>query len=96
MISPKITKQPVSNDANGLSAFKALTGNIDTAENEPVSLLHAMYTPNPNGCYCRACNPFLQRMILCPRCGNKRCPKAESHTFKCTQSNATGQIGELE
>ena len=35
-------------------------------------------------------------MIVCPKCGNKRCPKAENHTFKCTKSNEVGQIGEVE
>jgi hypothetical protein len=35
-------------------------------------------------------------MPLCPICGNKRCPKAENDQFKCTNSNAVGQIGELE
>lgn len=36
------------------------------------------------------------RMILCPICGNKRCPKAQNHCFKCTQSNESDQTGELE
>ena len=35
------------------------------------------------------------RMILCPICGNKRCPKAEYHAYKCTGSNDVGQVGEL-
>lgn len=41
---------------------------------------------------------FLPRtiMILCPTCGNKRCPKAENSLFKCTNSNAPDQIGELD
>lgn len=33
---------------------------------------------------------------VCPKCGNKRCPKADDHRFRCTWSNATGQTGELE
>lgn len=32
-------------------------------------------------------------MVLCPRCGNKRCPKAEDHRFACTNSNELGQVG---
>lgn len=35
-------------------------------------------------------------MILCPDCGNKRCPKAENHRYKCTGSNNVGQVGGLE
>lgn len=35
-------------------------------------------------------------MILCGKCGNKRCPHAENHKYKCTNSNALNQIGEEE
>ena len=35
----------------------------------------------------------LTRMILCPDCGNKRCPKATNHTLECTNSNDYGQPG---
>lgn len=31
--------------------------------------------------------------IVCPRCGNKRCPKATFHENDCTDSNAPGQQG---
>jgi hypothetical protein len=41
---------------------------------------------NPN-CWCRACNPSLQRMIVCPNCGNKRCPQAGDHRHLCSGSN---------
>lgn len=33
------------------------------------------------------------QMILCPKCGNKRCPKASDHTNPCTGSNEPGQTG---
>jgi hypothetical protein len=36
------------------------------------------------------------RMIVCPECGNKRCPKATDHRFLCTGSNEPGQVGETE
>lgn len=32
-------------------------------------------------------------MIVCPVCHNKRCPKAENHEYRCTGSNAVGQVG---
>lgn len=35
------------------------------------------------------------RMILCPECGNKRCPKASNHRYDCTNSNDTGQVGSI-
>jgi len=38
--------------------------------------------------------PWLaQRMILCPDCGNKRCPRATDHRLTCTNSNEPGQPG---
>jgi hypothetical protein len=35
------------------------------------------------------------RMILCPECGNKRCPKASDHRHACTNSNEPGQPGSI-
>lgn len=32
-------------------------------------------------------------MIVCPLCGNKRCPHANNHRFDCTNSNEPGQKG---
>lgn len=53
-------------------------------------------------CWCHECNkgrtvngiPYsATTMILCPDCGNKRCPKANDHSNKCTGSNEAGQPG---
>lgn len=35
------------------------------------------------------------RMILCPICGCKRCPKASDHELECTNSNEPGQEGSV-
>lgn len=35
------------------------------------------------------------KMILCPKCGNKRCPRASNHRLECTGSNAPGQPGSV-
>lgn len=35
------------------------------------------------------------RMIVCPECGNKRCPKATNHINECTNSNEPGQPGSV-
>ncbi len=35
------------------------------------------------------------RMIVCPECGNKRCPRASDHRLACTKSNASGQPGSI-
>lgn len=32
-------------------------------------------------------------MIVCPDCGNKRCPKATHHANECSGSNEPGQTG---
>ena len=37
----------------------------------------------------------MQRMIVCPDCGNKRCPKASNHRHQCTGSNEVGQYGSI-
>ncbi|UXC20066.1 hypothetical protein [Comamonas squillarum] len=47
-------------------------------------------------CWCETCRPVTlsdMRMVLCPNCGNKRCPKATHHDNACTNSNAPGQPG---
>lgn len=49
-----------------------------------------------NQCYCYNCsdnNTRMTKMILCPECGNKRCPKASDHNNACTNSNEPGQEG---
>ncbi len=49
---------------------------------------------------CRQCyrenDVFPMIMIVCRLCGNKRCPKAENHQYKCTGSNDLNQVGEWE
>ena len=40
--------------------------------------------------------PFeMRRMIVCPLCGNKRCPHASNHEFACTGSNEPNQAGSI-
>jgi hypothetical protein len=53
-------------------------------------------THTPGECWCETCRPntMLQsRMILCPVCGNKRCPRTTHHDNACTGSNEPGQRG---
>lgn len=38
--------------------------------------------------------PFMP-MVLCPTCGNKRCPKATDHRLDCTNSNEPEQYGSI-
>lgn len=47
-------------------------------------------------CWCSTCRPVTlddMRMVLCPTCGNKRCPHANDHRNDCTGSNEPGQPG---
>lgn len=47
-------------------------------------------------CWCRTCRPVTMtdmRFVVCPDCGNKRCPHANDHRNACTGSNEPGQEG---
>ena len=47
-------------------------------------------------CWCRTCRPVVlndMRFVVCPDCGNKRCPRANDHRNSCTGSNEPGQEG---
>ena len=47
-------------------------------------------------CSCRTCRPVTfadSRFVVCPECGNKRCPHANDHRNACTGSNELGQEG---
>ena len=47
-------------------------------------------------CWCYNCADALRRMsymIVCPTCGNKRCPRSTDHNLACTNSNDPGQPG---
>lgn len=52
-------------------------------------------------CWCQTCcknetgEHHLFRMVVCPDCGNKRCPRATNHELKCTKSNEPGQEGSI-
>ena len=58
-----------------------------------------------DGCGCRTCRYARHEltpwgfpidtgmMIVCDKCGNKRCPHAMDHRHDCTNSNALGQRG---
>ena len=47
-------------------------------------------------CWCLTCRPMVlndTRFVVCPDCGNKRCPRANDHRNACTWSNEPGQEG---
>ncbi|WP_312068681.1 hypothetical protein [Lelliottia nimipressuralis] len=54
------------------------------------------YSPVITDCWCRTCRPINlndMRFVVCPDCGNKRCPHANDHRNACTGSNEPGQEG---
>jgi hypothetical protein len=59
-------------------------------------MAHAAQQQAPAACWCATCRPVSfgdMRMVLCPVCGNKRCPRASNHIYACTGSNEVGQVG---
>lgn len=52
---------------------------------------------NRHLCGCWSCidrrSERAMHMVVCPICGNKRCPKANNHRHACTGSNEPGQVG---
>jgi hypothetical protein len=57
---------------------------IRCLRNRKVSKEHAPHLPYESS-----------RMIVCPNCGNKRCPHASDHTYNCTNSNSLNQEGSI-
>lgn len=58
--------------------------------------VHPGNSPENPGCWCRTCRPVVlndMRFVVCPNCGNKRCPRANDHRNACTGSNEPGQEG---
>ena len=52
--------------------------------------------PGIPDCWCCTCRPVVlndMRFVVCPDCGNKRCPRANDHRNACTGSNEPGQEG---
>ena len=60
------------------------------------AMLQAGNSPVTPDCSCRTCRPVTftdSRFVVCPECGNKRCPRASDHRNACTGSNEPGQEG---
>jgi predicted RNA-binding Zn-ribbon protein involved in translation (DUF1610 family) len=53
-------------------------------------------SPVTPDCWCHTCRSVTMndmRFVVCPDCGNKRCPRANDHRNACTGSNELGQEG---
>lgn len=91
-------------NALGASLFQtAIVNQIRREMSLPVDVI--------DECWCRRCDSERRQravdggapwstlvtgvMIVCPDCGNKRCPRAGWHQFRCGASNEPGQVGVL-
>lgn len=89
-----VTRRAHRNEAKSCAAKIRRALAPPAAETPPAGVGHALSL----GVCCAACYrdgkhsaPF-RPMILCPKCGNKRCPRAGSHANACTNSNEPGQV----
>ncbi len=89
-----VTRRAHRNEAKSCAAKIRRALAPPAAETPPAGVGHALSL----GVCCAACYrdgkhsaPF-RPMILCPKCGNKRCPRADSHANACTNSNEPGQV----
>ena len=97
-------EQRAEHDA-GIAEFKAMLGGSFRDLSQPVDpqiaeyekvMLQAGNSPVAPDCWCRTCRPVTMndmRFVVCPECGNKRCPLANDHRNSCTGSNDPGQDG---
>lgn len=50
---------------------------------------------DPDDVFMHALPLSATRMIVCDKCGNKRCPRASDHSLPCTSSDDSGQYGSV-
>ena len=60
---------------------------------EVIKAWAAMLAAAPKPECCRPVAMTYMRFVVCPDCGNKRCPRANDHRNACTGSNELGQEG---
>lgn len=90
-----------SRHVNGHRTYSQKTAEARKAVVDAISCLEAAAVPagevkQAAQCWCTTCRPITMddmRFVVCPECGNKRCPRAHNHALDCTHSNAPGQPG---
>lgn len=69
---------------------KAMTDELRDERDAEIARLRAdawLREETTSTCWCEKCRPITMydmRMVLCPECGNKRCPRATNHIYQCT------------
>lgn len=86
---------------NEIDAVRRMRDNRSAGEQQEAAWLKNEHY-DLDSCWCYECNKDVlvqnlpyhwTRMIVCPICGNKRCPHATYHALPCTNSNEPGQPG---
>ena len=95
---PRTTPQPAQQQDSGLTNRYTASTVAKRDSREPEQPAQQQEPVNKyccHLCFSKSGQMFLDRMILCPECGNKRCPKATHHELPCTNSNEPGQPGSI-
>nr|WP_265453483.1 hypothetical protein [Citrobacter portucalensis] len=93
---PDVEKSEFWFEHNGKYLFEGVRFNNAVFEACRAAMLQAGNPPATPDCWCRTCRPVTMndmRFVVCPDCGNKRCPHANDHRNACTRSNEHGQAG---
>ncbi|MBD9985662.1 hypothetical protein [Citrobacter portucalensis] len=93
---PDVEKSEFWFEHNGKYLFEGVRFNNAVFEACRAAMLQAGNPPATPDCWCRTCRPVTMndmRFVVCPDCGNKRCPHANDHRNACTGSNEHGQAG---
>ncbi|EOZ4642527.1 hypothetical protein ACQRKP_000590 [Enterobacter hormaechei] len=102
--SPKIAESPTGinqGKSEPVTTANKLRDAVETIRNSGIEIdaekiFAERDTLNTPDCWCRTCRPVTvtdMRFVVCPECGNKRCPHANDHRHACTGSNEPGQEG---
>ncbi|MEA4228668.1 DUF551 domain-containing protein [Klebsiella pneumoniae] len=93
------TPQEANNRAEALACRAAMLAAAPQLFGSEPATVPGKWIPvsekNPD-CWCLTCRPVTlndMRFVVCPDCGNKRCPRANDHRNACTGSNEPGQGG---
>ena len=86
------------NNVDGSCAINlsVINGKCDSCVPVTIKMYKNIKKHRKHICGCRKCVNDVNHMVVCPICGNKRCPKAEWHEYQCSGSNELNQIGSRE
>ncbi|MEQ3425750.1 hypothetical protein [Citrobacter braakii] len=90
-----VAYSPAGLPMKGFNLIGPIYGDVNACR---AAMLQAGNSPVTPDCWCRICRPVTMsdmRFVVCPDCGNKRCPRANDHRNDCTGSNEPGQAGSV-